>query len=163
AWSQEPHDLINALRGGIYSKPNGNAIAQYENRCLSICLDPVKRHALPAPCGNSGDERCYTLATCNRHSGCAHKSTAIRLTNNILREEARQSSHGSLLRGSDKGLQKAPLLVRTDGRAAAFCDMFASTGDELPDVCFLHLQDGRDLLVRVVERLAQNVCGAFCG
>src|SRR5215831_395528 len=91
AWSQKPHDLIDASRGGINSEPNGNAIAQYENGCLSICLDPVKRHAFPAPCGDSGNERCYTLATSNWDSCCAYKSTAIRVRNNILCEEMFQS------------------------------------------------------------------------
>ena len=61
-WRGALTSCVDALRGGINSKPNGNAIAQYENSCLSICLDPVKCHALPAPCGGSGNERCYTLA-----------------------------------------------------------------------------------------------------
>src|SRR4029077_1205717 len=122
-------------------------IAQYENRCLSICLDPIKRHALPAPCGDSGNEGCDTLAASNWDSRCAHQSTAIGVRNNILREEAFQSRHVSLLRGSDKGFEKTPLLVRTDRRAAAICNVFTPARDQLPDVSFLHLQDGRDLVV----------------
>src|SRR5882762_797413 len=74
-----------------------------------------------------------------------------------------QSSHVSLLSGSDKSLQKAALLAWVDGCAPAICDVFTGTADELPDVCFLHLQDGRDLVVGVIERLVQNICGAFCG
>src|SRR5262249_29764005 len=30
-------------------------------------------------------------------------------------------------------------------------------------VCFLHLQDGGDLVIGVIERLAENICGAFSG
>src|ERR1700746_1675124 len=116
AWPQEPHDLIDALRGGVNSKPKGNAIAQYENGCLSVCLDPVKRHALPTPFGESGNESCYVLATRNRDSRCVHKSSAICVRNNILCEESFQSSHICVLRGGDKGLQQAPLLARSDGR-----------------------------------------------
>ena len=74
-----------------------------------------------------------------------------------------QSGHVSLLGGTDEGLQKAPLLAHTDGRATAICDVFASAGDELPDVCFPHLQDGRNLVVGVIERLAQNICCTFSG
>ena len=81
---------------------------------------------------------------------------------NILCEEIFQPSHVSLLGGTDKGIQKAPLLARTDGCTSAICDMFAGTGDELADVCFLHLQDVRDLVVGVIECFAQNICGAFC-
>jgi len=72
AWPQEPHDLINALGGGINGKPKGNAIAQYENSCLSVCLDPLKRHALPTPFGESGNESCYVLAAGNRGRRCVH-------------------------------------------------------------------------------------------
>src|SRR5215470_10185790 len=159
---QEPHDLIDTLRGGINSKPNGNAIAPYENSCLSICLHPINRHALPAP-RDSGNERCHFLATSNWDSRCSHKSTAIRVRDNILCEEAFQSGHVSLLRGSNKCLQKAPLLGQADRCALAIGDVFTSAANELADVCFLRLQDGRDLVVGVIERLAQNICGAFCG
>jgi hypothetical protein len=41
--------------------------------------------------------------------------------------------------------------------------MFPGAGDELTDVCFLHLQDLRDLAVGVIECFAQNICGTFCG
>jgi hypothetical protein len=41
--------------------------------------------------------------------------------------------------------------------------MFTGTGDELADVCFLHLQDVRDLAVGVVECFTQNIRGAFPG
>ena len=78
-------------------------------------------------------------------------------------EEAFQSGHVSLLRGGDKGLQKAPLLARTDGVHAAICDVFTGAGDELADVCFLHLQYVRDLVVGIIECFAQNICGTFCG
>jgi len=37
-WRGALTSCVDALRGGINSKPNGNAIAQYENSCLSICL-----------------------------------------------------------------------------------------------------------------------------
>jgi hypothetical protein len=88
---------------------------------------------------------------------------AIRVRNNALREETFQSAHVTLLGGIDKGFQKAQLLARTNGRAPAIRDMFTGTGDELAAVCLLHLQDVGDLVVRVIECLSQNICGAFRG
>jgi hypothetical protein len=44
-----------------------------------------------------------------------------------------------------KASRKAPLLVRTGASAPAIADMFVGTGDELPDVGFLQVQDVRDL------------------
>src|SRR5437773_1315438 len=72
-------------------------------------------------------------------------SPPIRLRNNILRQKTFQSSHVPLLGGIDKGLEKAPLLVRTDGCAPAIGDMLTGAGDELAGVCLLHLQNVRDL------------------
>ena len=65
------------------------------------------------------------------------------------------------MRGSDKDLQKPPLLGKTGGYAPAIGDVLTGTGDELARVCLLHLQDVRDLGIRVIERFVQNVCGAF--
>jgi hypothetical protein len=62
-----------------------------------------------------------------------------------------------------KSLQKAPLLVRTDGCAPTICDVFTATGDELANVCFLHMQDICDLAVAVIKCFAQNICCTFTG
>ena len=67
------------------------------------------------------------------------------------------------MRGSDKGLQEAPLLARTDGCVPAIRDMFTGTGDKLADVCLLHLQDVGDLAVGVIERFTQNIRGTIVG
>ena len=74
-----------------------------------------------------------------------------------------QSSYVSVLRGSDKCLQKAALLARTDGCAPPIGDMLTGTGDKLASVCLLQLQDVRDLAMGVIERFTQNICGALSG
>src|SRR6185312_7653904 len=101
-------------------------------------------------CGG-GNKLCYPLAAAHRYSRRAHNPTAIRGGDNILSEEALQSCHVRVLRGSDKGFQKAPLLVRTDGRAPAIRNVFTSTGNQLPGVGFLYLQDVGNLAIGVIE------------
>src|SRR5215469_18108902 len=87
----------------------------------------------------------------------------IRRRDNILCEEGFQACHVCLLCGGDKGLEKAPLLARANRCAPAIGDVSMGAGDELADVRFLHLQDVCDLVVRIVECFAQNICGTFCG
>src|SRR5438128_1493701 len=106
---------------------------------------------------SGGNELRHALATANWDPRRAHNPPAIGGRDNILSEEPLQSGHVCLLRGSDKGVKKAPLLARTDGCASAIGDVFTRTGDELADVCFLHLQDVRDLTVGVIECFAQNI------
>lgn len=64
----------------------------------------------------------------------------IRTEGNILCKETFQCSQISLLSGTDKGLQKTPLLARTDRCPPVAGEMFAGSGDELSGVCFFHLQ-----------------------
>jgi len=94
---------------------------------------------------------------------CVLNPTCIRRRKNLLSEETFQSGHISIPRGSDKRFQKTPLLSRTDRIAPAIGDMLTGTGDELAGACFLYLQDACDLAVGVIERFAQNICGALCG
>src|SRR5215469_18085283 len=71
----------------------------------------VNAHANPDIFGDSLDVRLHTFATRDWDSRCAHKSTTVCVSDNILCEELFQSGHVSFLRGRDKGFQKAPLLV----------------------------------------------------
>jgi hypothetical protein len=80
-----------------------------------------------------------TVSARNRNPRLAHQPFVVRVRDNILSQERFLSTHFSPFGGTDKGVQKAPLLVRTGGSAPAVGDMFAGTGDELPDVGFLQL------------------------
>src|SRR5215469_8688447 len=88
---------------------------------------------------------------------------AIRVRCYIFSEETLQIDQVTLSRRANKSFKKAPVLVRTDGRASTICDMFAGTRDDLAGVSFLHVQDLRDLAVRVIESFTQDVSRTFCG
>jgi hypothetical protein len=48
---------------------------------------------------------------------CAHDAAAIRVGDKIRCKETFQGDEISILGGGDEGVEKAPLLGRTDGRA----------------------------------------------
>jgi hypothetical protein len=86
------------LRGINRGERNWRAIAQHENACLSIGLNPGKRHSLPEMCGDGSNERGNTLATRNWDARCPHNSTTVRAGDNILGEPENQDvAVGTLL------------------------------------------------------------------
>src|ERR1700722_7433411 len=103
------------------------------------------------------------ISTRNRGaSSSTHNAPTIRIRDDIFYEETLQRSQVSLLRGSDKGLEKPSLLLRTDRRATPLRNVFASTRDQLACIRFFHLYDVRNLSVGVIERFAQNIGRTLC-
>ena len=154
---------MDALRRGSHGRErNGSSIAVHDDRRLSIDFDPCQGQTLPEVRSVTRNDLGNTLTTNDWYSRRAHDPAAIRIRDNVLREEIFQCSDVSCLGGVNKRSQKAPLLVGTDGSLPPIGDMFAGTGNYLAGVCFLYLQDVCDLAVRVVERFTQNICGPLC-
>ena len=110
------------------------------------------------------DER-NALTANSRHlvSGSTHHHIANGIGNNILNEEIFKRGHISSLCCSDEGLQQVLLLGWIRRVVPALGNVLTGSRDELARIHFFHLQDVRDLTVRVVESLTQNICRTFCG
>src|SRR5262245_53508437 len=79
----------------------------------------------------------------------------------VRRKESFETDDVAVLRRCDERFKESPQLSRTRGRHPITREMLPRAGHDLPRVGLCKSKDVCDVAVRVVERLPEDVSGAF--
>src|SRR4029077_10526498 len=102
------------------------------------------------------------LTSGNRKPGYVYGPAAIGVGNHIGSKELFQSWKIASLRGHHKGVEKASLFARANRLATSISNVFARAGNKLSSVRVGGSNGVGNLIVGIVKRFSQNICGAFC-
>jgi hypothetical protein len=81
----------------------------------------------------------------------------------VRRKETFEAGNIAAPGSGDEKVDKMSLCGRVRRPPSAIGDMLASAGRHLPRVGLFKSKDVRDVMVRIVERLSQDVCSSFRG
>src|SRR5262249_62340780 len=115
----------------------------------------------PAPSGARRDVLRHARPADHRLLRGTNESAAIRLRDDVRGEQALELREIAALRRGNEGIEETSLLGVADACAPSIRDMLACARDELTRVRLFDVENLRDLFIRVAERFAQHVRGAF--
>ena len=88
-------------------------------------------------------------------------TTTGRRGRDVGRKEPFEAGNIAAPGSGDEKVDKMSLCGRIRRSPSAIGDVLASAGRHLPHVGLLKSKDARDVMVRIVERLSQDVCRSF--